>query len=213
LHPVLDASSYEMDGPLAGLSRTHSSNQVFALDLTQTETQLAAGLSHNVRQRLRDWRRSGARLLDEPAQLKEFFMAEYAACMRRLGAAPVYDFPPALLEALLRHEALFLLGAENASGELEAVSVFGYTAHCGEYLFNVALPSGRRHSAALLWEGLRHLKSKDVPLANLGGGVQAGDGLAQFKARFGGQALPLRALKQVYRAEVTAQPSSARRAG
>jgi hypothetical protein len=202
LHPVLDDRDYEAVWPAKSFSQTHSSNHVYALDLTQSETQLAAGLSHNIQQRLRDWGRSGALIQHDQERLRQFFLAEYPGFMRRIGAAPIYDFPVAMLENLLQIESVFLVGAENARGELEAVSAFGSTAYCGEYLFNVALPAGRQHSAALLWEGLLQFKTRSVPVANLGGGIRASDGLDQFKARFGGRRLPLRALKQVYLPDV-----------
>jgi hypothetical protein len=37
-----------------------------------------------------------------------------------------------------------------------------------------------------------------VPWLNLGGGMAPGDTLAEFKARFGASALPMRAVKAVY---------------
>lgn len=195
LHPILDDWSYEP------ASQVQIANHVYELDLTQSETQLAAGLSRNVRERLRDWRSSGARLVYDQERLRQFFIAQYHSFTRRVGASAAYDFSIATLDELISLERVFLIGAENSRAEMEAVSVFGYTAHCGEYLFNVSLPEGRYHSAALLWEGLLQLKSRTVPVANLGGGIRAGDGLDQFKARFGGRRRPLRALKQIYQPE------------
>lgn len=195
LHPILDDWS---DEPVSQIQITH---RVYEIDLMQSETQLAAGLSRNARERLRDWRRSGARLVHDQERLRQFFVAEYHRFTRRVGASAVYDFSSATLDALMRIKTVFLVGAENTMDKLEAVSVFGYTAHCGEYLFNVSLPEGRPHSAALLWEGLLKLKSCGVPVVNLGGGIKAGDGLDQFKARFGGRQRPLRALRQIYRPE------------
>jgi hypothetical protein len=195
LHPILDDWSYEP------ASQIHIANHIHEIDLTQSETQLAAGLSRNARERLRAWQRSGAQSIHDQERLQEFFIAEYHRFTRRVGASTAYDFSVATLDELMRIEAVFLVGAENTRGKLEAVSVFGYTAHCGEYLFNVSLPEGRHHSAALLWEGWLKLKSCAVPMVNLGGGIRAGDGLDQFKARFGGRRRPLRALKQIYQPE------------
>jgi len=181
--------------------QVHIANHVYELDLTQSEKQLAEGLSRNARERLRDWQKSGARLVYDQERLRQFFIAQYHSFTRRIGASAAYDFSIATLDELMSLERVFLVGAENTRAELEAVSVFGYTAHCGEYLFNVSLPEGRYHSAALLWEGLLQLKSRAVPVANLGGGIKAGDGLDQFKARFGGRQRPLRALRQIYQPE------------
>jgi hypothetical protein len=68
----------------------------------------------------------------------------------------------------------------------------------GDFMFNVPLPEGRRHAAALLWCGVNRLKSVGVPALNLGGGIREGDSLAGFKQRFGARKLPFRCLKQVY---------------
>jgi hypothetical protein len=44
-----------------------------------------------------------------------------------------------------------------------------------------------------------------VPVLNLGGGVVPGDGIAEFKARFGTSRAPLSALAQVYQPDVFAR--------
>jgi hypothetical protein len=85
---------------------------------------------------------------------------------------------------------------------VEAVVVFGYTAWVADYLFGVALPHGRQHSARLLWSGVERLHALGVPLLNLGGGARPNDGIAEFKRRFGARELPLMSLQQVYRPEV-----------
>jgi hypothetical protein len=69
----------------------------------------------------------------------------------------------------------------------------------GDYLFGVALPEGRRHAARLLWCGIERLRSLGVPALNLGGGSRPGDGIAEFKRRFGAREVPLVALREVYR--------------
>lgn len=194
LNPVLpipeesDQSSEKFD----------TGNHVYLVDLTRSEAQLTESLSSNVKKRLREWRRSGARIIDDQERARRFFIDNYHDFTRRIGATEVYHFSQATLSELAKIERVFLLGAEDEAGRLEAVSVFGHSDYCGEYLFNVSQPEGRRHSAALLWEGMLRLKFCGVPAVNLGGGVKAGDGLDQFKARFGGLRRPLRALKQIY---------------
>ena len=93
---------------------------------------------------------------------------------------------------------VLIVGAPN-SGQMEAVSVFTYTADVGEYLFNVSLPEGQNHTVALLWYGVNYLKSLQIPRLNLGGG---GGGIGEFKRRFGGKELALKCLKQVYEPEI-----------
>jgi hypothetical protein len=143
---------------------------------------------------------AGTRIVWHTERLAEFFLASYAEFVRRVGAAPVYHFSPETLTFLCSVENLFLVGAE-VEGRLEAVAVFGYTPNLGDYLFAVALPQGRHHSARLLWCGVERLRSLGIPLLNLGGGARPNDGIAEFKRRFGARELPLFGLRQIYRAE------------
>ncbi len=192
IHPAMNA-----DACFANDAR-ETGNEVFIVNLQQSEDALFTGLSPNVKERLRAWRKTGARIVDEPERARSFFLANYADCMQRAGASPVYQFSRATLDALAEVEGTFFLAAENAGGRIEAVSLFGETKFCGEYLFNISLPDGRHHSAALLWEAMLRLRQRGTPRLNLGGGVRRGDGLAQFKARFGGEAQPMRAIKTVF---------------
>lgn len=193
LHPLLDARSY----PAAELASTQ---HVYGLDLSWDETALAQRFSNNLRDRLRMWAKSGAQLTEDAAACRRFFLDHYAAFRQRVGASAAYAFSTETLDALLTHPNVYLVGGVGAQG-LEAVSVFGYTAQGGEYLFNVALETGRHHSARLVLAGLQALKQRGVAWLNLGGGIRPGDGLDVFKARFGGARRPLRALKQIYAAE------------
>jgi hypothetical protein len=86
--------------------------------------------------------------------------------------------------------------------KIEAVYIFGRTPYAGDCLFNVAVPEGRHYATLLLWWGVNYLKSKDVPVLNLGGGVREGDSIAQSKEFFGSIKRPFRALKQVYNQEI-----------
>jgi hypothetical protein len=192
LHPLLDTRGYPAD-------EVSCQSEVYALNLAPTEAGIAAGFSHNLRARLQQWEKSGSQLTDDTSACRRFFREQYPAFRRRVKASAAYDFSGETLTALLAHPNVFIVGGLGPLG-LEAVSVFGYTPDCGEYLFNVSLEPGRHHSARLLWAGIQELKRRGVPVLNLGGGIRPGDGLAEFKARFGGAQLPLRALKQIYQA-------------
>jgi hypothetical protein len=193
LHPVLS----DTHGYPAGTVQAH--NSVFVLDLTRTADQLIAGMDTNRRRQLRA-PTAGVRMVWDRSRLQAFFVATYPQFVRRAGAAPVYHFGAETLASLCALENVFLVGAE-VDGALEAVMVFGHTPELGEYLFGVALPEGRRHAARLLWCGIERLRSLGVPRVNLGGGARPGDGIAEFKRRFGARELPLPALRQVYRPE------------
>ena len=169
----------------------------YLLDLTLPEDALFARLSTNRRRQLRAWERGAATLVTDRAVLAEFVGRHLAAFLDERRAARVAYLSPATLAALFALPAVTLLGAA-VDGRLEAVSAFAHAPYIGEYLFNVSLAEGRRHSAPLVWQGARHLRALGVPMLNLGGPIRPGDGVGDFKARFGARAVPLRALRQVY---------------
>ncbi|HEY0972519.1 MAG TPA: hypothetical protein VGE02_16230 [Gemmatimonadales bacterium] len=191
LNPVLDQASYYDP------SDRHVHNDVHVLDLTMQEAGLFAGMSVNRRRQVREWGRDGARIVLDRDRLEAFFGDRLAAFLDERRAARGYYLSRCTLEALFALDSVLALGVERA-GRIEAVSVFAWTPHVGDFLFNVSTPAGRSASAALIWHGAMHLKAAGVPLLSLGGGIRPGDGVATFKARFGGQSLPLGALRQVY---------------
>jgi hypothetical protein len=177
---------------------------VYVIDLTRSEAELYHNLAKSRKAQLKDWEQLAAKLMFEKSVLAAFFLDHYLDFFQGKNASAVYHFSEATLSFLTSLENLLIIGAGD--GEMvEAVSLFAYTPHGGDYLFNVSLPSGRQHAALLLWYGIHQLKSLGVPLLNLGGGVREEDGIAQFKARFGGEKVPLRALKQIYQPEIYAQ--------
>jgi hypothetical protein len=131
-------------------------------------------------------------------RLTGFFVRAYPDFMARRGAARVYDLSEQSLRHLCESPHVFMVGAERGR-EIVAVSLFGFTRDCGDFLYNVSIPGAEGHSAALIWEGVRELISHGVPLLNLGGGVVEGDSLAEFKERFRAQPRSLESVQQIYR--------------
>lgn len=168
---------------------------IYFLDLTLSLDELWANLSTNRKRQLRDWDNISSNLALEKSTLTDFFLANNVDFFRRKDAARFYFFSRDTLSFLFSLDNVLIVGGPNLE-KVEAVSVFTYTAHVGEYLFNVSLPEGRHHSAALLWYGVNYLKSLQIPLLNLGGSS------AEFKRRFDAKELPLRCLKQVYEPEI-----------
>jgi hypothetical protein len=195
LNPTLDQAT----GYASETARIH--NSVFVVDLRAPIEQLLEAVQPRRRTQLRAPLAPRTRLVWDRERLANFFTTTYPDFMRRAGAAPVYGFNAATLSFLCSQDSLFLVGVE-VEGSLEAVVVFGYTPWVADYLFGVALPHGRHHSARLLWSGVEHLHALGVPLLNLGGGARPNDGIAEFKRRFGAAELPLMSLRQVYRPEV-----------
>jgi len=172
-----------------------AANQTYVLDLRGGVDEVWSGLSTNRRRQLRDWRREDYELDGE--ELAAFFVEQYPPAMERKEAAARHRFPEATLAALCELPETFLLGARGEAG-LESVSLFGWTPHAGDFVFNAALPGCAHHSVPLIWSAVHLLVERDVPWLNLGGGMAPGDSLADFKARFGATPLPMRAVKAVY---------------
>ncbi|HET7416407.1 MAG TPA: hypothetical protein VFJ61_02115 [Solirubrobacterales bacterium] len=170
-------------------------NQTYVLDLRGGVEEAWSALSTNRRRQLRDWRREDYEIDGE--ELAAFFVEQYPAAMERKEAAERHRFPEGTLAALCELPETFLVGARGETG-LESVSLFGWTPHAGDFVFNAALPDCARHSVPLIWTAVHLLIEREVPWLNLGGGMTPGDSLADFKARFGATPLPMRAVKAVY---------------
>jgi hypothetical protein len=195
LNPILENNTCFAQG------EAFQYNSIYVLDLTLGHNELYANLSTNRKRQVKDWGEIFSHTLNDRDMLIDFFLANYSEFFRAKRASPVYRFSKDTLSFLLNLKNVFLVGAQGSEG-VEAVSVFAYTPYVGDFLFNVSLPQGRHHSAALLWYGLNYLKGLQIPLLNLGGGISENDGVARFKQRFGGKRLALRCLKQVYQPEV-----------
>jgi hypothetical protein len=191
LNPLFGDDSYVVG------ERVWPNKHVYVLDLTIGSDELFRRLSTNRRRQLRRWVLAGH--VDDRERLTAFFVRHYADFMARKGGGSDYAYPSETLEALCRSPNVFLLGAVDEQGNLEAAVVFGVTPHVADYLFGVSLPDAAHHSAGLLWSAVHRLRENHIPLLNLGGGLAAHDSLAEFKSRFGAQELPLACLKQVYR--------------
>ncbi len=194
LNPALDGGWYNAD-------EAYDFNTAFILDLQLTEAELFSRLSTNRRRQVREWERGRVSIVTDRERLAGFFVEHLAVFLDERSAASVYYLSAATLDVLFGLDSVLLLGAE-VDGQLEAVSVFGRTPYSGDYLFNVSVPDGRRHSAPLIWHGALRLRDMGAPLLNLGGGIRPGDGVADFKLRFGGNEIPLRSLRQVYTPDV-----------
>ena len=190
LNPALDPTG-------AWRTRAEAHNDVYLLDLTGSEDVLLARMSANRRRVISAWRLRERPCVEDREELVSFFIAHYHRFVAARGAAPVYDFTKATLEYLLGLDDVVVIGV-GEDARLEAVAVFGHTHAVGDYLFGVSVPGGERHSAVLVWEGALALRRRRVPVLNLGGGVHAGDGVAEFKRRFGATPEPLRRLRHVY---------------
>jgi hypothetical protein len=169
----------------------------YILDLRNGPDALRAGLQASLRHKLRS--AAAVEHSDDVGrdQLAGFFVEGFTECFAGRGAGGAYRLTQTSLEALTRSPHHFLLGVRGHAG-LESVTLFGRTRDCGDAIFNVCSEAGRPHAFTLLWHGALDLQMKGVPFLNLAGGIREGDGLSQFKRRFGGLERPQVALQQIY---------------
>ncbi len=191
LNPLFENPSYFPPGAVT------RANDLFVIDLTRSPEKLHAALDHNRRRQLRRWDELRDTIITDREPLAAFFRANCREFLRRANAGPAYALTDETLALLAELDNVLLLG-RGRGGRIEAVSVFAHTPHAAEYLFNIPLADGRHHAVPLVWYAVHELKARGIPALNLGGGVRPGDGIAQFKERFGARRLPFGALKQVY---------------
>jgi len=177
-----------------------SANDLYSLDLNMSLDQLFLKLSTNRKRQVKNHHEILTSLTQDKIILKDFFINNFHDFFKGRGADLLTSFTRDTLSSLVDLDNVILIG-KMADGEVEAVSVFAYTHYVAEYLFNISKPGGKSHTVPLLWEGIRNLNYKGVPILNLGGGIKRGDSLAEFKERFGAEKFPLTVLKQVYNQE------------
>src|SRR5262249_10021462 len=159
-------------------------HEAFLLDLRQEEAALFDALSRNRKRELKRWKLEECSIITDPSRLAKFFLETYHEFMHAHSAASVYDFQRATLATLLGLNDVILLGA-GTGDQIEAVTVFAHSSTIGESFLAASVPGGEHHSAVLAWEGALELRRRGVATLNLGGGVRVGDGVAEFKQRFG----------------------------
>ena len=158
-------------------------------------------LHENGRRQLADFSATSAAFVHERAALEAFVLSNYEEFYRARHASATYDFTPATFSTLAARDEVLLVGA-GSHGRLQAVSMFGYMEFAGDYLFNVSVPEGRGHSAALIWFAATTLRSLGIPTLNLGGGMRGYDGVAHFQERFGQEDHAAAMREQIYRPDV-----------
>lgn len=166
---------------------------IYVLDLTRS----SGDLFHHMSLTLKRWEATAERIVTDKCRVTDFLLDNCHEFFARRNASSTHGLSRESLPLLADTDQVLMAGIEE-SGELTAASMFGYTSHSSDYLFNVSTPQGRGHSTALIWWAVERLRSMDVPHLNLGAGLVEGDGIARFKARFGAAKMPVPVVKQIY---------------
>lgn len=185
----------EPDSLQPGIPGLTAGSPVLTMDLAAPD--VLAGASRTVHRGIRRAIAMGVRLEEERAVLADAFVRLYPPAMARLGASAAYDLPPDALRALALAPDALVLGAALGS-ELHAVTVFPASHGQAESFLTAGSAEGRELSAWLYAQFLERCRAMGVRRVNLGGGVRPGDGVYQFKARFGGTPRPLGVLRLIH---------------
>jgi hypothetical protein len=196
LNPIFETNSY------VDSNETYHSNTLYFLDLTLSIDKLFSKLHKNRKRKLKNFDRTP--LVFDRNALINFFLETYPEFLRRVQAPPASYFTRETLTSLCSLNNVIIVGAGTVDN-IEAIYIFAHTPYAGDCLFNVAVPEGRHYATPLLWWGVHQLRSKHVPVLNLGGGARENDSVAQSKEYLGPIKLPFRALKQVYNPEIYEQ--------
>lgn len=191
INPVLQNDSYFSN------EDSFSSASLYFIDLRLSLSELFENLDANRRRQIKNYRKIEASFIYDKKILTDFFIENYYDFLKRINASPANYFNTETLEYICSLENVFMVGV-RINNKIEAVYIFGYTEYAGDCLFNIATIEGREYTPYLLWCGLKFLRSKKIPVMNLGGGSKTDDSIDQSKQRFGSYRLPFVNLRQVY---------------
>lgn len=195
LNPLFENKTYSDEKHL------YVSSSLYFIDLKLSEAEIYARIDRNRKRQLKNWEHLISLITVDKKILKEFFLSNYHQFLQCVNASAANYFSLETLAYICELDNVLMIGAKT-SEHIVALYVIAYTPYAGDCLFNITTPEGRKYNTALLWYGLKHLKSKNIPYLNLGGGLQENDSIAQSKQRFGSQKLPFRCIKQIFRPDV-----------
>jgi hypothetical protein len=168
-------------------------NPMYIVDLDTADPPRHASIRGNIRGAVS----KGVALIHDRNILVEALLRLWPASPWRRNATATYDFSQESLRRWALDPSTSILGA-GREGQVEAVTLCLVAGRHAEYLFNVSTEPGRAWSAFLLREMMGSLCGQGIRWLNLGGGVRAEDGLAQFKQRFGATRRDVHSIRQVY---------------
>jgi hypothetical protein len=169
-------------------------NAVFVFDLRTWSLKQS---STTIRRKVKYATKSGVALVDDRAVLADSLKELYPIAMQRVGARPQYNLSSATLDRLTYTPSSLALGVD-VGGAVEMVALFLIAGDRADGQFVGTSERGREYAAWLYAKGIELLRDQGVRLVNLGGGVIPGDGIYQFKEKFGARPTRLYAVRQIY---------------
>jgi len=188
------APSAKLSAPPPG-DELVASNEVFLINLQQKDP--LEGASQIVRRKVRWAQRCGVVLVEDRRVLARTLEDLYPSAIRRTGASDRYAFTTETLRRWATDPENLILGG-RIDGTVQAVHLFACCAGYAEFQLSASTDYGRNLSAWMLWEAMVRLRAAGVVTFNIGGGIRRGDGVYEFKKKFGGIARPLQSIRQIY---------------
>lgn len=176
-------------------------NTLHFIDLTRTEEEIFGAFSRTRRQAIRKWLESDVVIVRDRDALASFFLEHHERFFREQGVPKAYLFSRRSFDHLLSLREVHLIGAGTREG-LQGILLSWHSAYTAESIFSVRRPEGRPTLAGLSWMTAKYFKSLGVPNLNLGGEVNAREGIAGLKRLFGTYTLPLKSLRQIVRPDI-----------
>jgi hypothetical protein len=198
LHPLFFRSGYTR------AEETHELKSLYFLDLSLEAEELLRRCSEKRRLFIRKWEKKGIAIVTDRRQLTRFALDNYQGFFGRKRAGPSYNIRPVTIQFLLSLENVLTIGAVR-EGRIEAFHLSSYTPYAAESFFYFDMPGAESRCISLIWEAAKRLGDIGIGAFSLGGGLEDGDAIDEFKRRFGAERRPLRALKQVIQPETYAR--------
>jgi hypothetical protein len=138
----------------------------------------------------------------------------YTETMRAVGASERYLFDPAYFDLLLAGPRSRLFAVAGPEGDVAAAAIVVLSDGFLHYYLSGTADAhrGRAPSKNLIAAVVDHAEQLGVPM-NLGGGIEPGDGLEEFKRGFANRELPFRTHELICDAERYAELSGDREDG
>lgn len=186
--------------PRFGVASAHSGlasdNELFELELSGSPDQILRRCDRSVRRAVNAATAAGLCFITDREKLTAFIVENHGPCLAALGARE--RWAPATIAAMCADPELLMVGVEDDAGVC-AVHTFGVSGRSAEFHLQLAVRDGRCHATALVWWGLCRLASDGVSWANMGGGINRGDSVAQSKRKFRPRAIAFLRAREVYR--------------
>jgi len=190
LHPALVDLNWFDGWPVRAYSTAYS------LDLTLSLDEIFQRMSENRRRDLQHARSEGVRVWVASPEVRRFFVSHFEESFQRRGAHPDHYLSRASRDFFCTLENFLLVGAGR--DQVESATAFGFTPYVADGLYNVSFSPDTSFSTLLIWTAVQELRSRKVPVLNLGGGVRHDDGVARYKRYLGAFERPLFSVKQVF---------------